>query len=504
MKVFRTFGIVALALLICCGIAISQEPFTAGTWTRLTNAPPGGAGVAHAMLLSDGSVLAFNSSCATTGSAFRLVPDSTGSYINGTWVDAGTLPSGYNPLYFGSQVLPLGGYVTVMGGEYNACSAVWTNLGAYYNPKTNKWGTLAAPSGWTTIGDAQSIMLPTGNLMQANCCTTQEAIMTVSKGKPVWTATGTGKFDVNDEEGWTLLPTGNVLTVDAYVFQYDATGMNSELYTTSKGTWASAGSTGVQLWDSSADCGGEDSASYEVGPAVLQPNGTVLATGANRCAAGNNSIYNPTKGTWTPAPAFPNGDDIADGPGALLPDGNVLLDTSVGIYQTGSTFYEWDGTKFNTTSSPANAAVDSSYVGGFVELPTGQILFTDFSTTVEVYTPAGTACAGCAPTITSVKPTLTHGSVNNKISGTQFNGMSQGATYGDDNQMDTNWPIIRIVDSAGSVVYCKSHNWTPGVQTGSKVVSAEFDIPSTIATGSATIYVVVNGIPSTGTPVTID
>jgi hypothetical protein len=363
---------------------------------------------------------------------------------------------------------------------------------------------LAAPSGWTTIGDAQSIMLPTGNLMQANCCTTQEAIMTVSKGKPVWTATGTGKFDVNDEEGWTLLPTGNVLTVDAYVFQYDATGMNSELYTTSKGTWASAGSTGVQLWDSSADCGGEDSASYEVGPAVLQPNGTVLATGANRCAAGNNSIYNPTKGTWTPAPAFPNGDDIADGPGALLPDGNVLLDTSVGIYQTGSTFYEWDGTKFNTTSSPANAAVDSSYVGGFVELPTGQILFTDFSTTVEVYTPAGTACAGCAPTITSVKPTLTHGSVNNKISGTQFNGMSQGATYGDDNQMDTNWPIIRIVDSAGSVVYCKSHNWTPGVQTGSKVVSAEFDIPSTIATGSATIYVVVNGIPSTGTPVTID
>jgi len=31
-----------------------------------------------------------------------------------------------------------------------------------------------------------------------------------------WTNTGTGKADANDEEGWTLLWDGNVLTVDAY------------------------------------------------------------------------------------------------------------------------------------------------------------------------------------------------------------------------------------------------------------------------------------------------
>ncbi len=504
MKVFRTLGIAVLALLVCGSIAIAQEPFTPGTWTAITNAPP--SAVAHPMLLSDGSVL-INSFYFETHADpwYRLVPDSTGSYLNGTWVDAGTLPSGYNPLYFGSQVLPLGTtYVTVMGGEYNNGSAVWSNLAAYYNPVTNKWGKLPIPSGWTTIGDAQSIMLPTGDLMQANCCTTQEAIMTVSAGKPVWTATGTGKFDINDEEGWTLLPTGNVLTVDAYVGAYDATGMNSELYTTSAGTWASAGSTVVQLWDSSAACGGEDEASYEVGPAVLLPNGTVFATGANRCAAGHTSIYSPSAGTWTAGPNFPNGDDIADGPAALLPDGNVLVDTSKGIFNTGSTFYEFDGTKFNATNGPPNASIDSSYVGEFVVLPTGQILFTDFSSDVEIYTPAGTACSGCAPTITTVASTLTHGSKNNKISGTQLNGMSQGATYGDDNQMDTNFPIVRIVDSAGAVVYCRTHGWTPAVQTGSKVVSAEFDIPSTIATGSATIYVVANGIPSAGVAVTID
>ena len=36
------------------------------------------------------------------------------------------------------------------------------------------------------------------------------------------------------------MPNGNLLTVDAYVFQYDATGTNSEIYNTPTGTWSSA------------------------------------------------------------------------------------------------------------------------------------------------------------------------------------------------------------------------------------------------------------------------
>ena len=55
MKVFRTFGIALLASLVCSSIAIAQEPFTAGTWTKTTSAPP--STVAHALLLNDGSVL---------------------------------------------------------------------------------------------------------------------------------------------------------------------------------------------------------------------------------------------------------------------------------------------------------------------------------------------------------------------------------------------------------------------------------------------------------------
>jgi hypothetical protein len=166
--------------------------------------------------------------------------------------------------------------------------------------------------------------------------------------------------------------------------------------------------------------------------------------------------------------------------------------------------YEWDGTALNATSEPLNHATDSSYVGDMVVLPTGQVLYTDFTSTVQIYTPAGSACSGCAPTISSVAATLTHGKTNNRITGTQFTGMGQGGVYGDDNQSNTNFPIVRITDSASHVVYCKTHGWVPGVQTGSAVVATMFDIPSTIAIGAATLEVVANGIASAPKSVTIN
>jgi len=488
MKVVRILGVALLAL--ACTSAFAQEPFTAGTWTKTTNPPP--SAVAHALLLTDGSVLV-NSFFFTshTDTWYRLVPDSTGSYINGTWSTAGSLPTGYNPLYFGSAVLP-SGQVTVMGGEYNNGSAVWTTLGAIYNPATNKWSKLAAPTGWTTVGDAQAIILPNGKLMQANCCTTDEAILTLALGKATWTATGTGKADWNDEEGWTMLPGGKILTVDAYV-PSGCCALGYQIYDPTTGAWTTpTNNTVVNLVDPS---------SLELGPMPLLPNGTVFASGATT----NNAIYTISTGTWASAPKFGGTLDIADGPAAVLPNGNALFDASPGVFQTGSKFFEWDGTTMNATSAPSNASVDSSYVGGFVVLPTGQVLFTDFSSTVEIYTPSSlTGCAGCAPTITSVAATLTHGKTNNRITGTQFNGLDAGAYYGDDNQSSTNFPIVRITDSASHVVYCKTHGWLGGVATGSTVVSTMFDIPSTIALGSAQLVVVANGIPSAPKTVTIN
>ena len=289
MSIARFIGVVFL-VLFTAGAASSQ------TWTPLVNQPAFAA--SNPLLLTDGTVIAHNA-CAPDW--WRLTPDGHGSYVNGTWSQIASLPAGYGPLYFSSAVLP-DGRVIVEGGEYNFCNAVWTTLGAIYDPIADSWTAVNPPAGWTTIGDAQSVVLANGTYMQANCCTPETALFNAKK--LTWTPTGAGKADVNDEEGWTLLPNGNVLTVDAYVFSYQANGTNSELYNPITGTWSSAGSTGVQLWDSYPNA---NKASYEVGPAVLRADGTVFATGANGAphASGHTSIYDTHSGTWTPAPDFP-------------------------------------------------------------------------------------------------------------------------------------------------------------------------------------------------------
>src|ERR1700758_1108727 len=131
-----------------------------------------------------------------------------------------------------------------MGGEYNNGSAVWTTLGALSNPVSNTWSSLTAPSGWTTVGDAQSIILPNGKMMMANCCTTQEAILTLTGTTATWATTGTGKFDWNDEEG------GTILTVDAYVGQSKRCLLGYQIYNPTTGAWTTpSNNTIVNLVD---------------------------------------------------------------------------------------------------------------------------------------------------------------------------------------------------------------------------------------------------------------
>src|SRR6202035_1800211 len=203
------------------------------------------------------------------------------------------------------------------------------------------FGDLAPPPP-QTIGDAQSVVLADGTYMQANCCTTQAALL--DSRTLTWRPTGTGKFDDYDEEGWTLLASGRVLTVDAYVgVTYNPTGEASELYDPRTGAWKPAGDTGgVQLWDSSAACGGASAASFELGPGVLRPDGTVFYAGSNQCAAGHTAIYNSSTGKWKAGPDFPDGLDIADGPAAWEPNGKVLLMASPGFGPPPAVFLEWD------------------------------------------------------------------------------------------------------------------------------------------------------------------
>src|SRR5271165_2807981 len=488
MKLLRMLGFVTV--ILCAVFASAQSP-----WTPVNNVPNIGAGAVA--LLTDGRVLVHDESgnSGTWGNWWTLTPDSQGNYATGTWTQVATMPASYGPLYFGSAVLPDGRYIAE-GGEYNFGRDAWTKLGAIYDPVANTWTSVTPPSGWNSIGDGSATVLSNGTYMQGDCCDSPPKSALLNASTLTWTSTGTGKFDIFDEEGLTLLPGGTVLDVDAYVFKYQANGMNYETYNPNAGTWTSQGNTPVQLWDSAANCCGAGKASYELGPAVLRPDGTVFATGANTCAAGHTAIYTASNNTWVAGPDFPNDLDIADGPGALLPDGNVLVMTSPGVYQTGAVFFEWDGTKLNQVLAPPNGPSDSSYYGHMLVLPTGQILFTDFSSDVEIYTSAGSPYPGLQPTALLSTAVLARGS-SFVLFGRKFNGASQGGAYGDDFQDATNHPIVRITNVAtGHVFYCRTHDHSTMAVGYNGPAYTHLDIPSNMETGQSYLEVVANGIAS--------
>jgi hypothetical protein len=496
----------AAALFAPDAAAAASTSSSSSPWQMLTNQPPvldyTDCGPNNPLLLTDGSVMVQDAGCQDW---WKLTPDKNGSYVNGTWTELASLPPDYSPLYHSSAVLP-DGRVIIEGGEYNFLTPVWTNLGAIYDPLANTWTPVTPPNDWTTIGDAQSVVLANGTYMQANCCTMEAALL--NPKKLTWTPTGTGKFDPNDEEGWNLLPNNEVLTVDAYVpippFPYIPTGKNSEIYSPQTGEWRSAGSTIVQLWDSAIACGGEADATFEVGPAVLRPDGTVFYMGSDTCpssttpsgfASGHTAIYNSFDGRWTPGPDFPGGINIADGPASLEPNGKVIMMASPGYGDPPSTFLEWDGRNLYDIPPAPNASIDGSYYGNFLMLPTGQILFSDFYF-VSVYNPEGTYDPAWAPVVvlypTSIQPRGSY-----EIFGIRFNGMSQGAFYGDDVQAATNYPLVRITNlQTGHVFYSRTHDHSSMAVASNDLVSTHFDVPAHQEPGFSKLEVVANGIPS--------
>ena len=496
MKLLRMLGIAVLALA-AVGAASAQSQ-----WQQVTPSSTPNIGAGAMALLTDGRVLMHDESGnpGTWQNWWTLTPDASGNYATGTWTQVASTASSYGPLYFGSAVLPDGRYI-IEGGEYNNGSDAWTTKGAIYDPVANAWTSVTPPAGWNSIGDSPSVVLSNGTYMQSSCCDTQKQAALLNPSTLAWTSTGTGKFDIYDEEGMTLLPGGNVLNVDAYVFQYNSAGKNWETYNPTSGAWTSQGSTPEQYWDSSANCGGEGAASYELGPAVLMPNGTVFQTGANRCAAGHNGVYTVSSNSWTEAPDFPSNLDIADGPAALEVNGNVLAMTSPGIFGTGAVFIEWNGSTLTTIPGPPNGPEDSSYYGHMLMLPTGQILFTDFSNDVELFTSAGSQYTGWNPTVILTSATI-QGGTTIKLSGFKFNGASQNNSYGDDFQDATNYPIVRFTSQSGTVYYARTHDHSTMAVGYVGPTYTMVDVPS-VPAGEYNLQVVVNGIASQDYPIGI-
>jgi hypothetical protein len=282
----------------------------------------------------------------------------------------------------------------------------------------------------------------------------------------------------------------------------------------------------------------------ELGPAFLQPDGNVIYFGAN----GNTAIYNPTTNIWTAGPqepqknltitrvfdgvnmmtgknnfhytVTPGGSSTflvgTDDPGVMLPNGHILISLSpVGpvksaadgggySFPQASYIYEYDPVAQTfTENTPAGLTTTNAFKLNMVQLPNGKVLMSTEGGVFQVYTPDGSPQNAWRPTISSI---VDNGGGTFTLKGTQLNGISEGANYGDDNQSASNYPIIKFTQDVVILgfhfnvdSYARTFNWSSaGVATGSAIVSTQFNLPAGHSSLSdfESVTVIANGIPS--------
>ena len=470
----------------------------AGTWRNLGKQP--GVNIDTMLLLTDGRVFCHE---FQSNKWHTLTPLDAGDYGNGTWntvqpmPDNAAIPRSFGgptnaPTFFASAVLA-DGRVFVAGGEYNLANSNSNDTLAaqIFDPRNGHWTAIPTPPGWDGIGDAASCVLPDGRVMLGQF--DGNAVALYHPGQNQWTFTSP-KGDSCSEETFTLMPDNTVVTVQC------SNPNHAEKYDIAAGKWVSAGTTPKPL---TQPCNG---GTGEVGPAILLPNGKLLTVGAT----GNTAIYDPAlpaASAWTAGPtlkdkagktSFP-----MDAPGVLLPNGKVLLAGSPAppcSFPGPTTFFEYDPATNKTqvvASPPGGGAGVSVFQTRFLLLPTGTVLYSNNSSTISRYFHDGTPVAAWKPAISHAPADLVPGHTYT-LSGTQFNGLSQACSYGDDAQMATNYPLVRIVNTATRKVRYlpTAHHSTMGVATGTTPVSTTVTVPGNVPAGQYSLVVVANGIAS--------
>ena len=457
-----------------------------GTWTALTHAAPAGIGTME--LLSDGTVMASASVGPASTDWYRLTPDASGSYVNGTWSQ---LPSmSLNRLFFASNVLP-DGRVLVLGGKYvglNDSQYSLDNTGEIYDPVANTWTSIANfPE--VSFGSAPTTLTADGKVLAGWDNGPETFIYDPATNS--WSP-GPTKLDADKSgrETWIKLPGGGILTYDIH----KANPEDTQTLDPATNTWVDSGVATVPLLNSS-DRG--------LGPALLLPDGRVFLIGKDN---NNTAFYTPPTdpggvGTWAAGPTIAGGDGF--GAAALLPNGHILYAGGTGTVASGpptNHMVEIDPTAppdsaVTEITPPVNISSETSYFQRMLVLPTGQVLYTNEYQQLYVYTPDGTPQAAWKPTITSVVANGNHFT----LAGTQLTGLSAGASYNGDGgaEMDTNYPIVELKNAAGNVYFARTSNWSStGVATGSTPETTDFSLPAGLPLGTYQLTVIANGIAS--------
>ncbi len=403
--------------------------------------------------------------------------------------------------FYGSNVLP-DGRVFVVGGEYTYPGGtpgdLLINSGEIYDPVSNSWSAIqSVPTPLTSagsqpknnptsqFGDDPTEVLPNGNILAGYFDGSYTYIYNPSTNS--WSS-GPRKLnsDLSDEETWVKLPNGDILSYSIYASVWN-NNSQAQFYDPNTNSWTATGTVPVKLSFSPDD---------ELGPALLLPDGRVFQLGAT----GNTAFYTPSTNSWTAGPSIPNGLVAADVPGAMLPNGDVLFAASAGDANYPVSIFEFNpSTNVYTDVTPPDSNLNTNYnfQTRMLMLPTGQVLFSDGSDNLWVYTPSGSASSSWQPTITNV---TNNGDGTFTLTGTRLNGISEGASYGDDAEMSSNYPIVQLTASSGNVYYARTYKWSSNGVSAAGDTTAEtvdFTLPSNLPQGTYQLSVVANGIAST-------
>jgi hypothetical protein len=508
-------------------LILNSTPVFAHSWSTVaaTGAAPSNVGVM--LLLPDGTVLAQENDDQHNSSAwYLLTPDSSGHYVDGTWTALSSMHD--SRLFFSSQVLP-NGTVFVAGGEDgtgNASAEIYNpqadplNPGHDAIPASDPWTYISPPTsllnpsdsspagGNQAFLDATSELLPNGNVLDAPVNPGTYGGTLIYSPANGWTNGPTLKNNESDQDeaSWVKLPDNSILTIGPF----DQTSQRFiPTVTGGSGSWIVDHSVPQPIYDSIVS---------EEGPANLLPNGKAFFSGGT----GNTVIYTPSgstaEGSWTQGPVVPQNLAPQDAPGAMMNNGKLLCafapkataNTNAGSYQPPTSFFEYDytvgttgsftevGAPYGSDGGPNNLkqAPAACYTFEMLDLPDGKVLMSNFGGTLYIYNPDSNTNS----TVTSLKPTIS--SVTRAadgaylLSGTLLNGFSEGAAYGDDAQMSTNYPIVSLTNGS-KAYYARTLNWSStGVRQTGKTVTTEFFPPLNLPTGTYSLVVSANGLQS--------
>ena len=470
-----------------------------GTWTPLVKTAP--EYMAFMMLLSDGTVMANGYNDNTW---YRLKPDIHGSYVNGTWSQLASMK--YKRLSFQSDMLP-SGKIFVSGGEYGNAPAGSAEL---YDPVANTWTELTnATTVYSDVNliDGASVVLPNGNIAVysvggLDCIDSLAGIyegstLIYNVSSNSWSAAACSLGD-QDETTWVKLPDNSILSLDLY-------STTSERYFPSTNKWIADAPPPIDLFNVNGELGG----------GFLLPDGKVFYIGGTD----RTLIYTPSgnskPGSWAPGPSIPNEGGVAiganDAPAAMMANGKILMaeDPYACGYCGPTYFFVYDYTKNSLTGIDApggkTTLASNAYVMDMLDLPDGSVLLSPFSLQFYTFTPSGgqLKTAMDSPVIQKVTEISSGDYV---VSGTGFNGISTGASYGDENQNSTNYPIARLKNTVtGDVYYARTYDWTnTGVATGSELVSTHMSLPAGLPSAKYQLSISANGISSQPVELQVD